>query len=139
MMILITIVHVLVSALLVGAVLIQSGKGGGLAGSIGGGMANTSVLGGRTASNFLTKATTILATVFMLSCLFQSFLTDRGAAVPTSATERLLQERSAAPTPFTPAAESGEDGLLPGTVVEGENAPAAEGEAVPAPAGGAAE
>ena len=131
MMILITILHVLVCAFLVGAVLLQSGKGGGLAGSIGGGMATSSVLGGRTASNFLTKATTILATVFMISCLFQAFLIDRSDSVPTSATERMLQERSTAPTPFVPAGE-GEGGLLPGA--EGEAAPAAGGEAAPAAA-----
>ena len=112
MMILITILHVLVCALLVGAVLLQSGKGGGLAGSIGGGMAASSVLGGRTASNFLTKATAILATVFILSCLMQAFLIDRSDSVPTSATERLLEERSAAPTPFVPAGE-GDGGYTP--------------------------
>lgn len=131
MIILITILHVLVCAFLVGAVLLQSGKGGGLAGSIGGGMATSSVLGGRTASNFLTKATTILATVFMVSCLFQAFLIDRSDSVPSSATERMLQERSTAPTPFAPTGE-GEGGLLPGA--EGEAAPAAGGEAAPAAA-----
>ena len=44
--ILFTIFHVLICVLLVVTVLLQAGKGGGLAGSIGGGLASSSVLGG---------------------------------------------------------------------------------------------
>ena len=90
--ILFTIFHVLVSLLLVLAVLLQAGKGGGLAGSIGGGLASSSVLGGRTASTFLTKATTILATAFMISCLVQSVAFQTGQAGPTTATQRMMEE-----------------------------------------------
>ena len=90
--ILFTIFHVLICLLLVVTVLLQAGKGGGLAGSIGGGLASSSVLGGRTAATFLTKATTILATAFMLSCLVQSVAFQTAETTPTTATQRTMAE-----------------------------------------------
>ena len=90
--ILFTIFHVLISLLLVVTVLLQSGKGGGLAGSLGGGMASSSVLGGRTAATFLTKATAILATAFILSCLVQSVAFQASESGPTTATQRMMEE-----------------------------------------------
>jgi preprotein translocase subunit SecG len=108
--ILFTIVHVLVCLLLVGAVLLQSGKGGGLAGAIGGGMGASSVLGGRTATTFLSKATTILATVFMVSCLVQSIAFQNSQQGPATATERMLEEGSL--PPVAPAPLDGGGSLL---------------------------
>lgn len=128
--ILFTVVHVGVCLLLIGAVLLQSGKGGGLAGSIGGGMASSSVLGGRTATTFLTKATTVLATVFMVSCLVQSIAFQGGQEGPKTATERMLEE--GALPPIAPAPIEG--GSLLGEPAETE--PAGEA-AAPADAGGA--
>ena len=90
--ILFTIFHVLISLLLVVTVLLQSGKGGGLAGSLGGGMASSSVLGGRTAATFLTKATAILATAFILSCLVQSVAFQTSESGPTTAPQRMMEE-----------------------------------------------
>ena len=92
MIALLTIVHVLICALLVVAVLMQSGKGGGLAGSIGGGLGASSVLGGRTATTFLTKTTTGLATAFLVSCLIQAFVHEGPTEAPMTATERMLGE-----------------------------------------------
>lgn len=86
-----TIFHTLLCFVLIIAVLMQSGKGGGLASSIGGGLSSSSVLGGRSAGTFLTKTTAVLATAFMLSCLLQA-LTYESGEVPTSATERMLEE-----------------------------------------------
>ena len=100
--ILFTIVHVLVCMLLIGAVLLQSGKGGGLAGSIGGGMGSSSVLGGRTATTFLSKATTVLATVFMVSCLVQSIAFQNQQQGPTTATERMIEEGALPPVAPAP-------------------------------------
>ena len=127
MIILLTIIHVLVCLLLILAVLLQSGKGGGLASALGGGLASSSVLGGRSAATFLSKATTVLATVFMISCLVQAMMVRQSTIEPTTATERMLEEQGAppiAPPPFveTPRA-------LPG-----EGAAGAAGEAT-APAG----
>ena len=115
MIALLTIVHVLICALLVVAVLMQSGKGGGLAGSIGGGLGASSVLGGRTATTFLTKTTTGLATAFLVSCLIQAFVHEGPTEAPMTATERMLAEGDPFQMPFeasveeTPAAPEGSD------------------------------
>ncbi len=50
-------------------ILLQAGKGQGLAGAIGGGMAGQSIFGGRGAADFLTKATTYLAAAYMILAL----------------------------------------------------------------------
>lgn len=60
--------HVLVCIALVLVVLMQSSKGEGLAGSAFGGGLSNSVFGGRGAASFLSRATTILAALFMLNC-----------------------------------------------------------------------
>ena len=60
------IIFVLTCALLMVSILLQSGKGEGLSGTFGG---TGQFMGGRAATTFLTKATTILATVFMLLCI----------------------------------------------------------------------
>ena len=103
--ILFTIFHVLICVLLVVTVLLQAGKGGGLAGSIGGGLASSSVLGGRTAATFLTKATTVLATAFMLSCLVQSVAFQTAETTPTTATQRTMAEEQMPAVPAIPEAE----------------------------------
>ncbi len=103
--ILFTIFHVLICLLLVVTVLLQAGKGGGLAGSIGGGLASSSVLGGRTAATFLTKATTVLATAFMLSCLVQSVAFQTAETTPTTATQRTMTEQQVPAVPAIPEAE----------------------------------
>lgn len=63
------IIEGLVSVLLMIAVLMQSSKGGGLAGSFGGANIGT-VFGVRRTSDFLTKTTTVLATLFIVLALF---------------------------------------------------------------------
>lgn len=60
--------HVIVCIALVLVVLMQSSKGEGLAGSAFGGGLSSSVFGGRGAASFLSRATTILAALFMLNC-----------------------------------------------------------------------
>lgn len=113
MMILLTLVHVFICVLLVLVVLLQSGKGGGLASSVAGGLSSASFLGGRTASNFLTKLTTVLATAFFLSCLVQFISFDSGTEEASSATERMLQQQATSPVPFNPAPATGGGEVLP--------------------------
>lgn len=129
--ILFTIVHVLICALLVLAVLLQAGKGGGLAGSIGGGLSSSSVLGGRTASTFLTKATTILATAFMVSCLLQSVAFQTSVQVSTTATQRVMEEGSlpVVPAPLGDAGSLLEEPAEEALPASAEAAPAAAEEA----------
>jgi len=54
----------MVSALLIIVILLQSGKGGGLAGSLGGGV-STAMFGGQGADKVMTRLTTGLAAAFM--------------------------------------------------------------------------
>ncbi len=70
------IFHVAICTGLVLVVLMQSSKGEGLAGTAlggGGGMAGA-VFGGRGAASFLSRATTVLAIVFMLNCGALAFM-----------------------------------------------------------------
>lgn len=69
-----TIIHVLTCVLLIVVVLLQSSKGGGLAGAFGGGQASNAVFGGRGAGTFLSKLTTGLAVLFMMTSLILTVL-----------------------------------------------------------------
>lgn len=62
--------HVIVCVALILVVLMQSSKGEGLAGTAlgGGGSLSGAVFGGRGAASFLSKATTVLAVIFMFNC-----------------------------------------------------------------------
>ena len=78
MFIALIIFHVLVCLALILVVLLQSSKGEGLAGSAfgggGGGGVGGAVFGGRGAGTFLSKATTILAVLFMINCAALAFM-----------------------------------------------------------------
>ena len=81
--------HVLVCLALILVVLLQSSKGEGLAGSAfggGGGGISGAVFGGRGAGTFLSKATTILAVIFMVNCGFLALMSvNRSAGTTASA------------------------------------------------------
>jgi preprotein translocase subunit SecG len=68
-------------------VLLQSGKGGGLAGIAAGG-STTQILGARQAPDVLEKATWVLATLFIVLCILTNFTIDRGEAG-----ESVIQQR----------------------------------------------
>jgi preprotein translocase subunit SecG len=67
--------HLVVCLALVGVVLMQSGKGGGLAGGAFGGSAQT-VFGGRGATDFLTKATMVLGGLFFVTSLVLALMSS---------------------------------------------------------------
>ena len=116
------IVHLLICLALIGVVLIQSGKGGGLAGGAFGGSAQT-VFGGRGATDVVTRATMILGGLFFVTSLTLALMTSgqRGSS------RSLIQEvaRKSAGT------QTQQPGNAP-------RSPAGPGSAVPAPAGGSA-
>jgi preprotein translocase subunit SecG len=62
-------IEILISILLMVVILMQASKGGGLAGTLGTSNLGT-VFGVRRTSDFLTKTTTVLATLFMVVALF---------------------------------------------------------------------
>jgi preprotein translocase subunit SecG len=70
-------VHVLICFAMVLVILLQSGKGGGLAGAFGGG--GTTIFGGRGATTVLTRATMILGTLFFVTSLSLALLSMQGS------------------------------------------------------------
>lgn len=89
--ILITVIAILISLV----VLVQSGKGGGLAGIAAGG-ATTQILGARQAPDVLEKATWTLATLFIVLCILSNFAIDRGE-VQESVIQQRAQEQQTQP------------------------------------------
>ena len=83
-------VHIVVSFGLIVTVLLQSSKGGGLAGTFGGSGITGGVFGGRGAVPFLTKATTVCAILFMLTSLSLNYVKPGGSS--ESVLERSLME-----------------------------------------------
>ena len=63
--------HIIVAALLITVILLQSGRGGGLAGSLGGGV-STAMFGGQGADKVMTRLTTGLAAAFMVLAILIS-------------------------------------------------------------------
>jgi preprotein translocase subunit SecG len=84
-------------------ILLQSGKGGGLAAMGGSGTAPTDgILGGRQATNLLTRATWAAGSAFMVLALVLSIMSSR-SALPTSVLRPDAQP--AAPAPVLPGLE----------------------------------
>ncbi len=98
---LLVVIHVIISCGLMLVVLMQSAKGEGLAGAFGGGGLSGAVFGGRGAATFLSKATTVLAILFMVSCIGLTFAAKGRSTVQTggeSAVTRMATEQQV-PTP----------------------------------------
>lgn len=133
-----TIIHIFVCLFLVGVVLLQSGRAGGM--GVLSGAATQTVFGGRGAGGFLATATAVCAGLFMVTSASLAFLSTSGrdslarahggnrpAAVSNSGTNgNRPAAPSAAPTP-APAAPA------PAAPVEPvEAAPSAAPSAAPA-------
>jgi preprotein translocase subunit SecG len=93
-------IEVIVSILLMVVILMQSSKGGGLAGTFGSSSMGT-VFGVRRTADFLSRSTTILATIFILLCLvinifFLPGSAEKGESVIQSGTP------TSAPAPVPP-------------------------------------
>jgi preprotein translocase subunit SecG len=86
-------VHILACLFLIGVVLLQQGKGQDLASAFGGGGTQTA-FGPRGQANVLSRATTILAGVFMVTSLSLSLVRPRAASVLDT-----LPATSTAPSP----------------------------------------
>lgn len=108
-------------------VLLQAGKGGGLAAMGGGAAATDGILGGRQATTVLTRATWISGSAFMILALILSILSSRSQA-PESILRQGISP-AAAPAPVLPEGSP----VLPGPGTE-PAAPPVEG--APPPEGG---
>ena len=132
--VLLVLLHVVVSCLLVVVILLQSSKGGGLAGSpFGGGGSSMSFLGARGTATFFSRATTVLAVVFMLNSLALSMLIQGRKAV--SVTQQQIQS-GASNLPRVAGSQGMEGAPItqpPGTKEQGQPIQATPGQV---PAGG---
>ena len=93
----ITILHIIICAVLIVAVLLQSGKAADLAGAFGGGGSQTA-FGGRGTATLMSKITTICAVLFMLTSFALWVLSDREAKSVVKSVEAPKQEAKAAAT-----------------------------------------
>jgi preprotein translocase subunit SecG len=121
-------VHLLICLFLIGAILVQRSEGGGALG-MGGGPA--SMMSGRSATTFITRATTILAAIFFVLSLALSIIGSQGARAPGS----VMDKGDAAPKsielsgPQAPA-----NAIAPPTSGIPASSPTAPVQPVPAPA-----
>ena len=119
--------HLVICIALVAVVLVQSGKGGGLAGGAFGGSAQT-VFGGRGATDFVTRATMVLGAAFFITSLLLALMssgTARGRrsliqeearrAAGTAPSQVPPQQRGTVPLSPTAPAPSGAPATTPAT------------------------
>jgi preprotein translocase subunit SecG len=107
--------HLIVCLCLVAVVLVQSGKGGGLAGGAFGGATQT-VFGGRGATDFITRATIVLGVLFFVTSLSLALITTRGNVGGRSVvSEAARRAAGAAPPAGTPPATGAPAGTAPAT------------------------
>jgi preprotein translocase subunit SecG len=123
------VLHVSACLFLIGVVLLQQGKGQDLASAFGGGGTQTA-FGPRGSANVLSRATTILAALFMVTSLTLSLLKVRSGSVldkvqaPVSATS---------PAPVAPASKAPAPAASTAAPASSQ-APAPAGSAAPSPA-----
>ena len=129
------VVYVAAAVLMIGAILLQEGQGGGLS-ALGGTQAE-SAFG---ASNPIRRMTVILAVLFFLLAGFLSFMSSRESVSPGMEQPEAV-ETPADPSPdgVEPAAEAEEelvpdDATKPEDATTSEDAPAAGAGEAPAPA-----
>ncbi len=108
MYIVLIIIHVLVCFLMVGAILLQSGKGAEIGASFGG--SSQTVFGSRGPANFLSKFTVVVAAIFMLTSLSLAMLAKERTFSSTVIDLKKKESSQSVPatTPTTPAAPAAE-------------------------------
>lgn len=112
-------------------VLLQSSKGEGLAGAFGGGGGGGgAVFGGRGAANFLSRATTVFAVLFMTMAVLMSFMGSGGTGGTTGpsavqkAANQPLQSQPATSIPGTTPFSDGQTQLFGDDATTGDDAAA---------------
>jgi preprotein translocase subunit SecG len=107
-------------------VLMQAGKGGGLA-AMGGGAAGTETFmgGGRQAATVLTKATWTTGAIFLALSVVLAVLSSRAQDTQPLLQQELRQTAPVAPQPILPGTE---EGAAPGEVVPGIPGPRDDGD-----------
>ncbi|MGB7569670.1 MAG: preprotein translocase subunit SecG [Chitinivibrionales bacterium] len=116
-------IFVVVCILLCLLILIQSDKGGGISGAIGGGLAGaSSMFGTQDTANVLTRTTAILASIFMGLCIIMSIFLSHPSAKQQKS---MLKERAEKQNNFSPSSVLQGNGLPLGA--SQQTAPGAHG------------
>lgn len=90
-------------------ILIQSDKGGGISGAIGGGLGGaSSLLGTQDTANILTRGTQIFAGAFLVLCIILSFAFGRQGHIDQKS---LLQQRAQKQQTYSPSSVLSNKGL----------------------------
>ncbi|MEX2494628.1 MAG: preprotein translocase subunit SecG [Woeseia sp.] len=93
--------HTVIALLIILLVLLQRGKGADAGAAFGSGASGT-VFGARGSSNFFSRATAVLATVFFASSLTLAYMSSQRAESPDSLIERApVADRAAGEAPET--------------------------------------
>jgi preprotein translocase subunit SecG len=98
----------IIGVLMTLGILLQSGKGGGLAGIASGG-ATTQILGSRQAPDFLEKTTWTLGGLFIVLCILTTFTIDTDGT-----TDSIIQTQTAT-QPLVPSTTGSDAGAAAGT------------------------
>jgi preprotein translocase subunit SecG len=115
MELLVLIIHIFVSVIIIGLVLLQHGKGADVGAAFGSGSSG-SVFGSSGSANFLSRATAVVATVFFLSSMGLTYFSAN-----KSGQKGVMSSQPAAPgqslpgQPAVPAAPAGAGSVDPGS------------------------
>lgn len=104
MSILLTIVHIITCIAIILVVLLQAGKGTDIGAAFGGGSSQT-LFGSTGASTFLSKATTIIAIVFMITSLSLAYMSGHRRESSIMKKVTIPAEQKAAPGSHAPSQE----------------------------------
>ncbi len=96
---LVIIIHIIACFLMIGAILLQSGKGAEIGASFGG--SSQTVFGSRGPANFLSKFTVVVAVVFMVTSFSLAILAKQKTFASTVID--LKKKETSQPTPAAPA------------------------------------
>jgi len=105
---LLIILHVFVCFLMIGAILLQSGKGAEIGASFGG--SSQTVFGSRGPANFLSKLTVVVAAVFMLTSFSLAILAKQRNFASTVIDLKQKSEPATPPSAPQPTPESNPSG-----------------------------
>ncbi len=115
MVALLVVLHVLVCFALMVIVLLQTGKGAEMGATFGGGGSHT-LFGSRGAGNFLTKATAVAGTVFMLTSLALAMMSSNitgGSVVEELPAKAPVSESAPVEVQGTPFGTTPQEGQAP--------------------------
>ena len=102
---LVVALYVIVCGLLIITILLQQGKGGDIANAFGGGGGSQAVFGARSGATLLTRATSVLAALFVILALSLTIIGQRGPSSVVGGVEGPPPAAPVVPTPTnaTPA------------------------------------